>query len=105
MTGPSFSAEQVLQLEESTAKGVRKALSDIGLGYDNETEKKAIRADFEFTRTSRLAAQERDQDRWKGARTGFWTVAGIAGGSGLLYLFLHLADFGHFLITIASAAK
>ena len=100
-----FTAEQLLQLEDTVAKGVRKGLSDIGLGYDNETDKSAIRADQAWTRASRLAEITAQQKRHDGVRAGAWTVMGVAAAGAFLYLITHLEDFGHFLVTIASAAK
>lgn len=100
-----FTAEQMLQLKETVVEGVRQGLSEIGLGYDDETEKKSLRQDFDWTRAKRLAEGDAAKNRSRSVRGGVWTVASVAATAGLLYLLLHLADFGHFLISIASAAK
>lgn len=90
----TFTPEDKEWLEESMARAVASGLSAIGLGYDNEEGKKAIRADQEWTRQQRVRAEERSST----FRKGLVSALAMTAAAGIIYLAAHLHDFGSFLI-------
>ena len=93
----TFSQEDKDWLEESMTRAVANGLSAIGLGYDNEEGKKAIRSDQEWTRQQRLRSQERAST----FRKGLVSALAMAAAGGVLYLAVHLHDFGVFLVRLS----
>lgn len=93
----TFTTEDKEWLEESMARAVAGGLSAIGLGYDNEEGKKAIRADQEWTRQQRIRGEERSST----FRKGLMSALGLACAGAAFYLAVHLHDFGTFLIRLS----
>lgn len=93
----TFTPEDKEWLEESMARAVSNGLSAIGLGYDNEEGKKAIRSDQEWTRQQRIRGEERATT----FRRGLMSALALACAGGVLYLAVHLHDFGTFLVRLS----
>lgn len=92
----SFSAEDMQALEAMVARGVAKGFSNIGLGVDDEADINARRADFQWLRMRRLAAE------------GFWRSVLRSAGAGIsvsalfgaLYLLTHLGSVVNFVVAL-----
>jgi len=93
----TLTIEDVDKLREIVADGVAKGLSDIGLGFDDEVGKMAIRADQEWTRRNRLG----EEDRRKAFRRGLMSTMAMAGAGCVLYLAVHLHDLANYLTHLA----
>lgn len=97
----SLTPEDIAQLEDVVARGVATGLSSVGLGYDDEEGKVAIRADMAWVRSGRLASEERISSIRKSTVSGLMLVL----AAGVLYLAVHLSDFAHFLENLAGASS
>ena len=93
----TFTQEDKEWLEEAMTRAVASGLSAIGLGYDDEEGKKAIRADQEWARQQRLRSEERAST----FRKGLMSALAFAVAVGVLYVAVHLRDFGSFLVRIS----
>ncbi|HEY1772415.1 MAG TPA: hypothetical protein VGH91_04405 [Gammaproteobacteria bacterium] len=93
----TFTQEDKEWMEDAMSRAVGSGLSAIGLGYDNEEGKKAIRADQEWTRQQRVRGEERAST----FRRGLMSALAMAAAGGILYLSLHLHDFGTYLVRLS----
>lgn len=97
----TFNQEDKEWLETAMAKAVETGLSAIGLGYDNEEGKRAIRSDLEWARRGRT----REEERASTFRRSLMGSFGLTIAAGILYLAVHLHDFGQFLIRLSEGSK
>jgi len=92
----TLTPEDMEIIRTSMAEAVAKGLSDIGLGFDDETEKKAIRSDLGWVRQQRELADART----KQVRSGVWTALIFVCSVAAVFLLSKIGAFSAFLTNV-----